>query len=182
MSALQQIAYLLVEVVLDLYITAVVLRMLLGYVRANFYNPFSQFLVKITNPVLVPLRRFIPSLGTLDTSALVFAYGLKVLQTGLLVMIMGKSAGLISILWVALGALITLVIWIFIIAIILQSVMSWLGNAHANPIAPLLNNLTDPLLHPIRRYVSPIGGIDLSPLVAILGLQILLILVRSMGL
>ncbi len=174
-----EIAIFLIEAVFSLYIAAIIIRLLLGFSRADFHNPLSQFLVKITNPVLVPLRRFIPSIGKIDTSAVLVAYGLTVVKLSLIFLI---SRGAVmfpeSLLW-GFGELIKSIIWIYIIALIIQAVISWIGSAQGNPVVPLVNSLTYPILKPIRKVVPLVGMMDLSPLVAILGLNVLLILVNS---
>ncbi|HFC92108.1 MAG TPA: YggT family protein [Leucothrix mucor] len=179
MNVLQQIGAFLIESLFSLYIGAVILRMLLGYAGANFYNPLSQFLVKVTNPVLVPLRRFIPSIGKIDTAAVVLALGLTVIKTILLLLIGYGDFSLVAALIYSIIDLIKVVIWVYIISLIIQAVMSWVGSAHGNPVAPLIQSLTDPLLRPIRRVVPTIGALDLSPMVALLLLNILLIIVRN---
>ena len=175
-----QIATFLVEAIFSLYIAAVVIRLLLGFARANFHNPLSQFLVKITNPVLVPLRRFVPSFGSIDTSAVLLAYGLTLIKISLLFLITRGAIMFPESLFIALGELITTIIWVYLIALILQAVISWVGNTQGNPIAPLINSLTNPMLRPIRKVVPLVGMMDLSPLVAILGLNILLIIVQNL--
>jgi YggT family protein len=176
---LQQIGAFLIETLFSLYIGAVVLRMLLGYAGANFYNPLSQFLVKITNPVLVPLRRFIPSIGKIDTAAVVLALGLTIIKIVLLSLIVFGSVNIIGVLFTSIIDLIKVVIWVYIISLIVQAVMSWVGSAHGNPVAPLIQSLTDPLLRPVRRVMPNIGALDLSPLVVILILNILLIIIEN---
>jgi len=175
-----EIAIFLIEAVFSLYIAAIIIRLLLGFSRADFHNPLSQFLVKITNPVLVPLRRFIPAIGKIDTSAVLVAYGLTVIKLSLIFLL---SRGVImfpeTLIW-AVGELIKSIIWIYIIALIIQAVISWIGSAQGNPVVPLINSLTYPILRPIRKVVPLVGMIDLSPLVAILGLNVLLILVNSL--
>ena len=174
-----QIGVFLVEVLFSLYIAAIVIRMLLGFARANFHNPLSQFLVKVTNPVLIPLRRFIPSFGSIDTSAIMLAYGLTLAKISLLFLITRGAIMFPESLLIAFGELVKTIIWIYIIALILQAVISWVGNTQGNPIAPLINSLTNPILRPIRKVVPLVGMMDLSPLVAILGLNILLIIVNN---
>ena len=174
-----QIGVFLVEVLFSLYIAAIVIRMLLGFARANFHNPLSQFLVKVTNPVLIPLRRFIPSFGSIDTSAIMLAYGLTLAKISLLFVITRGAIMFPESLLIAFGELVKTIIWIYIIALILQAVISWVGNTQGNPIAPLINSLTNPILRPIRKVVPLVGMMDLSPLVAILGLNILLIIVNN---
>jgi YggT family protein len=156
--------------------------MLLGMVRANFYNPISQFLVKLTNPVIIPLRRIVPAIGKLDTAALTGAIGLKIVQVILVALIGATSVNLGTIILIVIGDLLRMVVWIFIIALVVQAVISWVGNTHGNPVDPLLRSLTEPLLRPIRKFVPLIGMVDLSPLVAILFLQVLLMVIQAFGL
>ncbi len=179
MSVGVEIASFLIEAVFSLYISAVLLRLLLGFARASFNNPLSQFLVKITNPVLVPMRRFIPSIGSIDTSAVVLAFILTFAKVSLLFLAQTHSIQFPVSLIIALGELLKSIIWIYIVALILQAVISWVGNTQGNPIIPLINSLTAPILRPIRKIVPLVGMMDLSPLVAILGLNILLIVVTN---
>ena len=174
-----QIAVFLIEALFSLYIGAVVIRLLLGFARADFHNPLSQFIVKITNPVLVPMRRFIPAIGKLDSSAVLLAFGLTFIKTSLLLLLTTNHHYFPSSLFFALGELIKTIIWVYIFALIIQAVMSWIGNSHGNPIAPLINSLTAPIIRPIRKVVPLIGMMDLSPMIAILGLNVLLIIVTN---
>lgn len=181
MTALQNVGIFLVETLFSLYIGAILVRFLLAWSRANFYNPLSQFLVKITNPVLIPLRRMIPAIGKLDTAAIVLALGLTIIQVFLLLGLMGKDANIFNVTLYSVFELLRTVIHIYIFAMIIQAIMSWVGNTYGNPLADLLNSLTEPLLRPIRKMVPVIGMVDLSPMVAILLLYIVLILLQSVG-
>lgn len=182
MLALQNIGIFLVEVLFSFYIGAILIRFLLALSRANFYNPLSQSLVKITNPVLVPLRRIIPPLGKLDTAAMVLALGLKMIQTLLLVALQGSEASLPVVLVYAIIDLLRTVIYIYIIALLVQAVLSWVGNHQGNPLADILHSLTEPLLRPVRQFVPVVGMMDFAPMVAMLLLYIVLIVLQSFGL
>lgn len=182
MQALQNVGVFLVETLFSLYIGAILIRFLLAWSRANFYNPLSQFLVKITNPVLAPLRRLIPAIGKLDTAAIVLALGLMVIKVFLLLGLQGSGANPPVVLIYSVVELLKMVINIYIFALIIQAVLSWVGNSYGNPMADILNSLTDPILRPIRNIVPTIGMIDLSPMVAILLLYVVLILLQSFGL
>lgn len=179
MDVLQNIGVFLISVVFSLYIGAVLIRFLLALSRANFHNPLSQFIVKVTNPVLVPLRRFIPAIGKLDTSAIVLALGLKIVSVMLLaslgVPLLGGNA-----VFVAMAELLRAVVWIYIIVLLIQAVMSWMGNSYNNPMAGVLESLTAPILRPLRQFIPTIGMVDLSPLVAILLLNIVLIVLAPL--
>ncbi|CAA6817925.1 MAG: Integral membrane protein YggT, involved in response to extracytoplasmic stress (osmotic shock) [uncultured Thiotrichaceae bacterium] len=182
MGALQDVLVFLVSTLFNLYITLLLVRMMLGLSKADFYNPISQFIIKITNPVIIPLRRFIPSVGKVDTSAVVASLGLKALEVFLMSLIAGASFMDQNLVKLILGDLLRMIVWIYIIALIIQAIISWVGSAHGNPIVPILNSLTDPLLRPVRRVIPPVAMVDLSPLVVILGLQIVLILLNGFGL
>lgn len=181
MSALQEILVFLIDTLFNLYISFLVIRMLLGMVRADFYNPISQFLVKITDPVIKPLRRFVPAVGKIDTATIVAVIGLKAVELLLLSLILGGNFS-DSFMHYVIGGLLRMIVWVYIIAIIIQVVVSWMGNTHGNPVLPLINSLTEPLFKPIRKIVPNVGMIDLSAFVVLLLLQIALILIRAVGL
>lgn len=174
-----QIATFLISAVFSLYIGAVLIRMLLGFARANFHNPLSQVLVKITNPVLAPMRRFIPAIGKIDTSAVLLAFILTIIKTGLIFLLSHGVINLPQIFLFSVGDIIKTIIYIYIFALIIQAVISWVGSAHGNPIVPLINSLTNPIVRPIRKVIPVMGMMDFSPLVAILLLNVLLIIVNN---
>ena len=167
----------LVTTLFSLYILAVMLRFLLGAVRADFYNPVSQFLVRITNPLLIPMRKVIPSLGKFDTSALLLMLLLQLASLGLVVLLRGISVSIVTLLIAAVGELVMLVINVFMFAIIIQVILSWVNPGNYNPVTALLYSITSPIMRPIQRLIPPVSGIDLSPLVAIIGLQVLRMLI-----
>lgn len=183
-TPLQDVSIFLVSTLLSLYVIALMLRMLLAMVRADFYNPISQFLVTVTNPPVRLLRRFVPAMGRLDTSVLLLIIVLKMLEIWLVASMRGVSPPLSVVFLVTVLQLLQLLIYIFIISIIVQAIMSWFmaaGSGMArNPLAGLLYSLNRPLLDPIRRVLPQMGMVDLSPLVAIIGLNVLLILLRSL--
>jgi len=155
------------------YILIVLLRFFLQLTGADFYNPLSQFIVKITSPVLVPLRRIIPSMGGMDIAALALAWALKTLELLLVVLISSGTFAPVYAIFGAIPGLIELCINIFLYAIIIQAILSWVSPGTHNPAAALLHTLTAPVLRPVQRLIPPISGIDLSPMVAILGLIVL---------
>ena len=170
----------LITTLFSLYILAVMLRFLLGVVRANFYNPVSQFLVRITNPLLVPLRRIVPGIGKYDTAALVLLLVLQLLSLTAIVLLRGGDFQLLNLLIRAVFEIFLLTINIFIVAIFVQVVLSWISPGTSNPVNDLLYSLTSPVLRPIQRLLPPLGGMDLSPLFALIGLQVLNMLVRPL--
>jgi YggT family protein len=163
----------LVQTLFGLYIALVAIRFLLQWARADFYNPISQFVVKLTSPVLRPLRQVIPGYAGMDLAALVLAWLLKSVELGLLVVILGVDASLFAALGWAVPAVIELFINIFLFAILIRVILSWVNPDPYNPAVSLLTRITDPIMRPAQRMIQPIGGIDLSPMVVIIGLILL---------
>lgn len=162
----------LVSTLFDLYIMVVMLRVWLQLSRADFYNPFSQFVVKATQPVVAPLRRIIPPWGNLDLATVMLTYVLCVGKFLALQLIAGGSANVLSpeLFIIGLIAMIKaaggLLFWVLII----RAILSWVSQGQ-NPIEYVMLQLTDPLINPIRRVIPPMGGLDLSVLVLFIALQ-----------
>ena len=166
----------LITTLVDLYVTAVLLRLLLQWVRADFYNPVCQFLVRVTNPVLVPLRRVIPSIGRLDTASVVLMLGLEFIVTWIVVQLGPGALTLPQILVYSVLKLLGTLLWTWFFLIIAMVILSWVGRGARHPVVPLVYQLTEPLLRPVRRVVPPIAGIDLSPLFVLIAIRFLLVL------
>ncbi len=166
----------LIDTLFSLYITAVMLRFLLQLVRANFLNPVSQFLVKVTNPPLLPLRRIIPGLGGMDMASIVLLMSLQMLKLVLIGLLLGISWTASSLVVISLGELINLVLNVFMISLLIQVVLSWINPHTSNPVTSLLYSLNEPVLKPVRRLIPPISGFDLSPIIVFLSISLLKIL------
>ena len=168
----------LITTLFDLYITVVMLRFILQQLRADFYNPISQFIVKVTNPLLIPLRRIIPGWGGIDLASILLLLMLQSIAIILLLLIRNIALGPLVVINLAFAELLSMAFNIFIFAIIVQAVISWINPAgHQNPIGGILHSLTEPLLKHARKLIPPTSGIDLSPLVALFALQFLKMLV-----
>lgn len=167
----------LISTLVGLYIIIVLMRFLLQWVRADFYNPLCQFLVKATNPLLVPLRRFIPGLYGLDIASLVLAYGLMFIQLSALNLINGHGFPIFALLWVSIGQLLVQILYIFLIAIIALAIISWINPMSHHPAISLLEQLTRPILRPCQRILPTSGGIDFSPLIAIIAINLLIMMI-----
>lgn len=153
----------------DFYISIVLLRLLLQFTRADFYNPLSQFCVRLTQPVLAPLRRLIPSAGGLDTASFVFALLLIALKEALLGRLyFGVWLDLLGLLQRSAFGLIFAILQLMLMLVFARAILSWVDPHGQSPFYRVLNQLTEPLLRPIRRVVPDIGGLDLSPMFAIL--------------
>ncbi len=170
----------LITTLFSLYILAVMLRFLLGMVRADFYNPVSQFLVRITSPVLVPLRKVIPSIGKFDISAILLMIVLQSVALTLVFLLRGGGVPVSAVIILSLAKLVSLAINVFFFAIIIQVILSWVNPGTHNPVTSLVYSLTTPILRPIQQLIPPISGIDLSPLFASIGLQVLRMLVMPL--
>ena len=162
----------LINTLFGLYILTVMLRVVLAVVRADFYNPVSQFLVKVTNPPLLPLRRFIPSFGKVDTSALVLMLILQMASFGLIALLRGGQFSLWALLILSFAELVGLLLNVFLFAIFIQVIISWVNPGTYNPVVSLLFSITEPVLRPCRRLIPPMSGMDLSPLVALIAIQL----------
>lgn len=167
----------LVQTLFGLYIGAIMLRFLLALARADFYNPISQFLVKVTNPPLVPLRRLLPSLGGVDSASLVLMLALQALELFVIGLIKGVSFHPVGLLVLAVAELLALLFQIYFFTILIQVVLSWVSPGGYNPAVALLYSLNEPLLGRARRLLPPMHGFDLSPILVMIALQLLNILV-----
>ena len=161
----------LIDTLVSLYLFALMLRFLLQWAEADFYNPISQFLVKLTHPPLRYLRRFIPSVRRIDSASLVLMLAVQILSDYLVFTLQQISASPASLLLVALGQLLELLYNILFYSILISVVLSCVAPRGYNSAMKLLYDLTDPLLAFFRRFLPPMGGIDISPLLALVALQ-----------
>lgn len=160
----------LISTLFDLYLMVALLRFWMQWARADYYNPVSQFVVKATNPVLVPLRRIIPGFAGVDWAGLVLLYAVAFAKISALQGLYGAGfpvadiaiAGIMTVIKEAFS----IIFWVMII----RAVLSWISQGY-NPIEALLHQLTEPMLSPIRRIIPPIGGLDLSMIVFLIALQ-----------
>lgn len=182
MSAVNSMLIFVASTLLTFYIGAVLLRLILAVVRADFYNPISQTIVMITDPPLRPLRRLLPSVGRIDTAGVVLAVALAILKTTIIVALAGFPATPAVIVHLSMKDLAETLVYIYIISLIGEVIMSWVaaGGGGHNSLGSLLAAINRPLIGPVRRFIPPIGMIDLSPLFVLIGLNALLILIRAL--
>jgi len=182
--ALSAVAFIL-GTLFNLYATVVAVRFVMQVVKADYYNPLAQGIVKITDPLLVPLRRVIPSFKRYDTASLLLCFGVlltklvlfKLLSLGF-VPALGRSMLLEALPFIGLvGAAVLDVIHhlfnVLIFALIIQAVMSWFPGAAGNPVYGLVSSISAPVLRPLRKIIPPIGGLDLTVFFTILALYAL---------
>lgn len=175
-------SHFLVETLFGLYLMVVILRLWLQLVRADFYNPFSQFVVKVTQPIVGPLRRVIPAMGKFDTATFVIALIIACLKTFVIVsLVRGLSIDPLSLIIIGVIEVIKEVFNLMFWMLIIRALLSWVSQGQ-NPIEYVIAQLTEPFLRPIRKIIPPIGGLDLSILVAIIALQFVeLLLTQYIG-
>ncbi len=178
-----QILDFLISTLFGIYIILLLLRLIFGLVRADFFNPISQTIVQLTNPPLLLLRRAIPPLGRLDLAAVVLILLLKFIELWLRLMVLGIDITPGLVLIASIREILVTVVWILIISLVIEVVMSWLqagGARGGNPVARLVSDVNRPILGPLRRALPNTGAIDFSPMLALIGLYIVLIIVRSL--
>jgi len=163
----------LIEIIFGLYALIVLLRFLLQLVKADFFNPLSQFIVKATSPALNPLRRIIPGIGGIDVSSLILAWLVITLQLLLIFAINGQGLQLLASIMLAIPELLELTINVFLFGIFILVILSWISPGNYNPAIGVIQSLTEPLLRPARRMIPPISGLDLSPMAVMIGLMLL---------
>ncbi|WP_455211431.1 YggT family protein [Kaarinaea lacus] len=169
----------LIQTLFGLYLVAVMLRFLLQMTRADFYNPVSQFLVKVTNPPLIPLRRIIPGLAGIDMAAVVLLLVIQAVELVLVGLVQGFSLGIPGLLVLTVAELLNLLLNIYFFTILIQVILSWVNPGGYNPAVALLYSLNEPILSRARRVIPPISGFDLSPIVVFIGIQLIKILLVS---
>lgn len=176
MEPLLKAAAFLIDISFGIYIFLLMLRFLAQWARVDFTHPLAQFLYVATNPPLRPLRRFVPHWRGLELSALVLMLVLQLIKRTLLTLLIGMPLSLSGLLLMSVAELLQLLLYTFIFALIIQAVLSFVNPDPYNPLATFLHRITEPLLRPIRRRLPPVQQFDFSPMVAIIGLYLLMIL------
>lgn len=184
MNGLNTAAVYVLQTLGSLYLLIVLLRFILQLVRADFYNPLSQFAVKATKPLLNPLRKVIPGFGGLDLASLVLALLVQLLLMILTLLLLGAfDVALLPqlLIWAVIGVT-ALFVKIFFFALIASVILSWVAPGSHNPGAQLVNQLCEPLLMPIRRILPNLGGLDISPIFAFIALNLVdMLVIRNLA-
>lgn len=181
MNLFSQIGIYLVQALGTLYLLVVLLRFLLQVARADFYNPISQAIVKLTNPLLIPLRKVIPGVRGIDLASLVLALLVEIVVFELIFLMTGGLIPLIPVVtWAAL-ACVNLVLNIFFWGLLISIIFSWIAPHSRHPILLLLHQLMEPALAPFRRIIPAMGGLDITPIFAFLLINVLSMIVSAMA-
>jgi YggT family protein len=183
MNGLSTAAVYVIQTLGSLYLLIVLLRFVLQLVRADFYNPLSQFIVRATSPLLMPLRRVIPGFGGIDLASLVLAL---LVQLALMLIVLALDGRLQwslpeLLVWSLIGVT-SLFLKIFFFALIVSVILSWVAPGTHNPAAQLVHQICEPLLAPIRRFLPNLGGLDISPIFAFIALNLLdMLVIRNLA-
>ena len=168
----------IIQAVSNLFLFILLLRFWLPWFRADFRNPVAQGILKLTSPLIVPLRRVIPSIGKLDTATIVVAFAVQYLTILIILLLYGISANAMQISLTAILDLGRLSANLFILIIIVTILLGWFAPGVYNPVTALVGTIAQPLLKPFRRFAPPLGGFDISPVIPLI---LLGALVRLLG-
>jgi YggT family protein len=174
-----QALYFILKTLTQLYLLLLILRFWLPMLRADFRNPVAQGVLRLTSPLVVPLRRFVPPIGRIDTSTVLVAFVIEYLLILLLLMLTSRAAGFLPIAITALMELAVLSLNMFFFVILIKIILSWVAPQNYNPVTAMLTTLSEPILRPFRRWVPPLGGLDISPIFAIVLLQAGVIILQN---
>lgn len=165
----------LISTLFDLYIFVLLVRFILAYVRADYFNPLTQIFIKLTQPIISPLRRLIPNYKNIELATILLALVLEFVKFFLFAVILKSMPNIAGVIILALADGLRSLINIFFYAILLQAIISWIHQGYS-PASDLLQKITLPVMRPFHRFIPPIGGIDLSPIPAMLVLQLIIIM------
>ncbi len=160
----------------NLVLIVFILRLLMQWVRMDFYNPVAQFVFRVTNPLVAPLQRVLPRSRVIDIPGAVVLVAVTAAVNLMLLGLYGAAYSPVQFLYFIVARIVHLGVLIYLVCIIVVAVLSWFGQPGYHPAARALGTLVEPVLRPFRRIIPPIEGIDFSPLAAIICLYVLRIL------
>jgi YggT family protein len=173
--------FFLVTTLIELYLFIIALRIILQWVRADFYNPISQLIWHLTQPILGPLQKILPRWRTLDVAGVLLLFVVGVIYIQVVAALLGYRIDGIGTLYFTVLKLITLMLNLYTFALFVQAILSWVGPGVNNPAGSILWSMNEPLMRPVRRVIPPISGLDLTPLLLILVLQFINLLIPLPG-
>jgi len=175
-----QALYFIVDTLSQLVLLLFLLRFWLPLLRADFRNPVAQGILRFTSPLILPVRRVVPPMGRIDTATVLVTFVIQYLVLVVLLVIAGQRAGAGVLTLMTLLKLCALSLNLFFFAILIRVILSWVAPHAYNPVTALVGSLSDPVLRPFRRLIPPIGGLDISPILAIVALKALEIFLQSL--
>lgn len=180
MPYIQNASSFIIDTLFNFALYIVLIRFWMQWARADFRNDFGQFIIKATNPVVIPIRRVVPSIGKIDTATIVFAIAIALIKVLALQFIFGggiASVSALKILSIAVAIALDSSVYIFLGAIIIGIIASWASPGSYHPILNIAHSIGGPILAPARRLIPPMGGIDFSPMLVFLALRVFQMLV-----
>ena len=182
MNALNEITVYLVQTAVSIYLLIMLMRFLLQLSLADFYNPISQFLVRATNPVVLPVRKVLPAKGRFDAASLLLAILIQLIGIIALLMMNNFSLPTISLLlaW-SVVAVLGLLVKIYFFALLGMIILSWIAPGTSNPAAYLMFQITEPVMAPFRKVLPAMGGIDFSPILVFILINVIQIFLRNLA-
>ncbi len=165
----------LIGTLLDLAAFLMLTRFLLQWVKADFYNPVSQMIVRFTNPLLMPLRKILPSSNTFDFASIVMVLIIIVVKVVFLSYLVGRQPTGAVLLVVSLHSLASMLLNYIFWAVLIRVLLSWVSPDPYSPFVQIVTQLTEPVMAPARRLIPPMGGMDLSPILVLFAIQFLMI-------
>jgi YggT family protein len=173
-NSLNNAGVFLISTLFDLYIFVLIVRLTLVYVRADYFNPISQFITRLTQHVVLPLRKVIPNYRHIELATILVIFVLELLKFLCIGLLLVGMPNLVGLAILACADMLKSILNLCFYAILLQAIMSWFQNGY-NPASEILVKITQPILRPIQRVIPPIGGIDISPVFAMILFQLLII-------
>lgn len=164
----------LVQSLLGIALFIVLLRFWMQWVRADFRNEIGQFVISLTNPVVIPLRKIIPSVGTIDSATVLLSFIIASIKAYAFITMRGASVDLLTLALFGLGEMLQAGVYVLLIAIIVQIVASWVSPHSYHPVINVARSISEPVMAPARKILPSIGGLDFSPIIVILFLQFFL--------
>jgi len=161
----------LINVIFGLFLTILVIRLILVYVKANYFDPITQFIAKLTDFIVKPLRKVIPNIGNVELANLIIVLILEIIKFSLLISLLFGMPNIFSVLILSIGDALHLIIEVFFYAILFHVVLTWLQPGSS--LSRLLYQFTAPIMQPFHRIIPPIAGVDISPIFALITLQLL---------
>lgn len=175
---MQALIYVL-NALITLVVVAFLLRALFPLVRADFRNPIGQAVLRVTDPLVLPLRKLLRPAGRVDVASIVALLIVQLAGTALVLGVAGMPmTSPLVVVAVAVRDLARTVLQFYFFVVLLHVVLSWVGQGAYSPATAILERLCEPLLRPFRRVIPTLGGLDLSPVFVLIGLQALQILLR----
>lgn len=170
----------IVQTLLQLLVLVFLLRFLLPLCRADSRNPISQAVIRLSNPLVLPLRRVIPAIRRIDTASLIAVLLVQIAATGIVFVLSGLGiSSPLGLLVFALRELAVTCLQFYFFAILVYALLSWIAPSAYSPAANLLTSLCEPVIRPVRRVIPPIAGLDLSALFVLIAIQALQIVIRQ---